>query len=54
MASFYDIVHISTIDWGLVLDIHMQMCVPQNIELCGLVLVFLLGLLSVSDVTDYS
>ena len=55
MASFYDILHISTIDWVFVLDIHMQMRVPQNIELfCGLVLIFLCGLLSVSDDTDYS
>ena len=30
IASFYDKVHISTIDWVLVLDIHVQICVPQN------------------------
>ena len=41
IASFYDIVHISTTDWVLFLDIHMQICVPQNIDLiCGLVLIF--------------
>ena len=47
-------VHISAIDWVLVLDIHMQICVPQNIDLiCGLVLVFLCGLQSVSEDMDY-
>ena len=36
------------------LDIHMQICIPQNIDLiCGLVLIFYCGLLSVSDDTDY-
>ena len=34
------------------LDIHMQICVPLNIDLiCGRVLIFLCGLLSVSDDT---
>ena len=48
-------VHISAFDWVLVLDIHMQICVPQNIDLiCGLVLVFLCGLQSVSEDMDYS
>ena len=33
----------------------MQICVPPNIDLiCGLVLIFLCGLLSVSDDNDYS
>ena len=33
---------------------HMHICVPQNIDLiCGLILIFLCGLLSVSDDTDY-
>ena len=33
----------------------MQICVPPNIDLsCGLVLIFLCGLLSVSEDTDYS
>ena len=33
----------------------MQICVPENIDLiCGLVLIVLCGLLSVSDDTDYS
>ena len=55
IASLYDIVHIWTIDRVLILDIHMQICVPQNIDLiCGLVLIFLCGLLSVSDDTRYS
>ena len=46
----YDIVHIWTIHWVLVLDIHMQISVPQNIDLfCGLVLMFLCLFLSVSD-----
>ena len=40
---------------GFGLDKHMQICVPQNIDLiCGLVLIFLCGLLSVSEETDYS
>ena len=52
---FYDIGLFLTIDWVLVLDIHMQICVPPNIDLiCGLVLIFLCGLLLVSDDTDYS
>ena len=54
-AQLVNIVNISTIDWVFVLDIYMQICVPQNIDLiCGLVLTFLCGLLSVSDDTDYS
>ena len=54
IASFYDIVHLWTIDWELSLDIYMQICVPPNIDLiCGLVSIFLCGLLSVSDDTDY-
>ena len=33
----------------------MQICVPPNIDLiCGLVLIFFCGLVSVSDDTDYS
>ena len=40
IASFYDIVHIRTIDWVLFLDLHIQICVPPNIDLiCGLVLI---------------
>ena len=55
IASFYDIVHIWTIDWVLFLDIHMQICVPPNIDIiCGSVLIFLCRLLSVFDETDYS
>ena len=54
IASVNDIVHLWTIDWVLFLDIHMQICVPPNIDLiCGLVLIFLCELLSVSDDTDY-
>ena len=42
------------IDCVLFLDIHTQICVPQNINLiCGFVLIFLCGFLSVSDNTDY-
>ena len=55
IASFYDEVHLWTINWVLLLDIHMQIFVPSNIDLiCGLVWIFLCGLLSVSDNTDYS
>ena len=55
IASLYDIVHIWIICWILLLDIHMQMCVPPNIVLIlGLILIFLCELLSVSDDTDYS
>ena len=44
MALFHYIVHLWTIDWILFLDIHMQICVPLNIDLiCGLVLTFLYG-----------
>ena len=54
LTSFYDIVHIWTFGWVLDLDIHVQICVPQNIDLvCGLVLIFFCGLLSVSDNADY-
>ena len=50
-----DRAHISTIDKVIFLDIHMQICVPPNIDLiCGAVLISLCGLLSVSDDTDYS
>ena len=42
IASFYDIAHLWTTDCVLFLDIHMQFCVPPNIDLfCGLVLIFL-------------
>ena len=52
---FYDIVHIWTINWILFLDIRMQICVPPNIDLiCGLVLIFLCGLLSELDDNAYS
>ena len=55
IASFYDIVHILTINWVLFFDIHILMCVPPNIDLiCGLFLIFLRGLLSVSGDTDNS
>ena len=55
IASFYDIVNLWTINWVLVLEKHIQICVPPNIDLiCGLVLIFLRGLLSVSDDTDNS
>ena len=54
IASFYDIAHLWTIDCVLFLDIHMQICVPPNIDLfCGLVLIFLCGLISHSGNTDY-
>ena len=37
----YDKVHILTIDWVLLLDIHMQIGIPPNIDLiCGLNLIF--------------
>ena len=50
IAPFYDIVHLWTTNWVLFFDIHIQICVPANIDLiCGLVLIFLRGLLSVSD-----
>ena len=55
IASFYDVVIPWTIDWVLFLDIHMQIFVPPNIDLiCGLVCIFLYGLLSVSGNTDHS
>ena len=55
IPSFYDLVHNLIIDWVLCLDIHMQIYVTLNIDLiCGLVLIFLCGLLSVSNDTDYS
>ena len=45
-------------DWVYFLDMHMQICVPPNIDLiCWLVLIFLCELLLVSDDTmgtDYS
>ena len=48
-------VHIWTINWVLHLDIHIQIRVPPNIDLiCGFVLIFLRGLLSVSDDADNS
>ena len=54
-APFYDIVHLWTINWVLYLNIHIQMRVPPNIDLIyGFVLIFLCGLLSVSDNTDNS
>ena len=38
IASFYDVVHLWTIDWVLLLDKHMQIFVHPNIYLiCGLV-----------------
>ena len=47
--------HLWTINLILSLDIHIQICVPPNIDLiCGLVLIFLCGLLSVSDDIDNS
>ena len=47
-------VHLWTIDWFLLSDKFMQICVPPNIDLnCVLVLIFLCGLLSVSNDTDY-
>ena len=52
LHHFYDIVNLWTIDWVSSLDKHMQICVPLNVGLiCGLVLIFLCGLLSVSDDT---
>ena len=44
-GSFYEIVHIWTIDRVLFLDIHMHIRVPPNIDLiiCGLVLFFYVG-----------
>ena len=55
IASFFDVVHLWTINLILFLDIRIQICVPPNIDLiCGLVLIFLCGLLSVSDDTDNS
>ena len=55
IASFYDIVHLWTIGWISFSDIHMQMCVPPNIDLfCGLVLIFLCGLISLFGDTGYS
>ena len=51
----YDIVHLWTINWVLYVDIYIQIRVPPNIDLiCGFVLIFLCGLLSVSDDTDNS
>ena len=51
----YDKVHIWRINLVLFLDIHIQICVPPNIDLiCGLILIFLRGLLSVSDDTNNS
>ena len=42
--SFYDIVHPWTINWGVSLDINIQICVPTSIDLiCGLALIFLCG-----------
>ena len=44
IASFYDAVHLWTIDSVLFLDIHMQIFVPPNIDLvCGFVCIFLYG-----------
>ena len=55
IASSYDIVHIWTINWVLYLDIHIQIRVTPNIDLlCGFILNFLCGLLSVSNDTDNS
>ena len=59
IALFYDTVHLWTVNLVLFLDIHIQICVLPNIDLiCGLVLIFLFGLLSVglsvSDDTDNS
>ena len=54
-AQFCDIVQIWKPDWVIFLDMHMQVCVTPNIAtICGLVLIFLCVLLSVSDDTDYS
>ena len=50
---FHDIMLLWIINWVLFLDIHIQMCVPPNINIiCGHILIFLRGLLSVSDDTD--
>ena len=55
IALFYDVVHLWTINWILYLDIHIQIRVPPNIGLiCGCVLFFLCGFLSVFDGTDNS
>ena len=55
IASFYDTVHIWTINWVLYLDKQIQIHVPPNIDLiCGFNLIFLCGLLSVSDYNDNS
>ena len=55
ILQFYDIVPLRTINWVLFLDINIQICVPPNIDLiCGLFLIFLCGLLSVSVDTDNS
>ena len=54
IALFYDIMHIWTIEWVLFVDKHMQICIPTNFDLAyGLVLIFLCGLLPVSNVTDF-
>ena len=54
-CNIYEIVHLLTINWVLFLDIHIQICVPPNIDLIlGLVLIFICGLLSVSDVANNS
>ena len=54
-APFYDIVHLWAINLVLFLDIHIQICVPRNIDIiCGLILIFICVLLSVSDDTDNS
>ena len=55
IALFYDKVHLWTIDKVLFLEIRMQICVPLTIDLiCGFVLIFICGLLSVSVGADYS
>ena len=33
IASFYDIVHLCTINLVSFLDVHIQICVPPNIDL---------------------
>ena len=54
IASFYDVVHLGTIDYVLFLDIRMQIFVPPIIDLiCCLVCIFLYGVLSVSSNTDH-
>ena len=46
--------HIWQIDWVLFSDIHMQTFVPPNINLiCGLVWIFLCGLLTASDKSQF-